>query len=79
MTFFSDEARFNTITTKNNRYWISQNPPLTHEVPLRPVKVGIWCAIIATRIVVPEFLKKQLITNDTYVKKDSILISSCEL
>jgi hypothetical protein len=41
LTFFSDEARFHLqgyINMQNNRYWSSQNPHLTHEVLLHPVK-----------------------------------------
>jgi hypothetical protein len=32
---------------QNNCHWISQNPHLTHEAPLQPVKVGVWCALSA--------------------------------
>jgi hypothetical protein len=58
LTFFSDEARFHLqgyINTQNNLYWSSQNPHLTHEVRLRPVKVGVWCIVSARRIIGPEF------------------------
>jgi hypothetical protein len=58
LALFSDEAWFymqGYINTQNNRYWSSQNPHLTHEVPLHPVKVGVWCAVSARRIVVPVF------------------------
>jgi hypothetical protein len=54
LTFFSIEAWFRLqgyINTQNNRYWSSQNPYLTNEVMLRPVKVGVWCAVSARRIV----------------------------
>jgi hypothetical protein len=53
LTFFSDEAWFHLqgyINTQNNRYWSSQNPHLTHEVPLHPVKVVVWCPVSARRI-----------------------------
>jgi hypothetical protein len=56
LTFSSDETWFHLqgyINTQNNRYWNSQNPHLTHEVPLHPVRVGDWCAVSAGRIVVP--------------------------
>jgi hypothetical protein len=58
LTFFSDEAWFHLqqyINTQNNRYWSSQNPHLTHEVPRHPVKVGVWCAVSARRFAVPVF------------------------
>jgi hypothetical protein len=70
LTFFSDEAWFHLqgyINTNNNPYWSSQNPHLTHEVPRYPVKIGVWCAASAKRIVVPVFLTKQLIAKDIYV------------
>jgi hypothetical protein len=41
-------------------YWSSQNPHQTQEAQLHPVKVGVWCAVIA-RIVGPVFLMTQLI------------------
>jgi hypothetical protein len=43
-TFFSDEPCFHLqgyINTQNNRYWSSQIPRVTHEVPLHPLKVGV--------------------------------------
>jgi hypothetical protein len=67
-TFFSDEAWLHLqgyINMQNNRYWSSQNPHLTHEVPLHPVKVGVWCAVTAG-IVGPVFLTKQLIVKNIY-------------
>jgi hypothetical protein len=70
LTFFSDEAFFHLqgyINTQiNNRYWSSQNPHLTHEVPLHPVKVGVCCPVSARCIVGPVFLTKQLIAKDMY-------------
>jgi hypothetical protein len=41
--------------TKKNHCWSSQNPHLTQEVPLHLVKVGVWCAVSARRIVVYVF------------------------
>jgi hypothetical protein len=58
LTFFSDEAWFHLqgyINTKNNRYWSSENPHLTHKVWLHPVKVGVWHAVRARRIAGPLF------------------------
>jgi hypothetical protein len=69
LTFFSDAVWFHLqgyINTQNNRFWISQNPHLTHKEPLHPVNVGVWCAVRARRIVGPAFLTKQLIAKDTY-------------
>jgi hypothetical protein len=64
LTFFSDEAWFHLqeyINTQNNRYWSSQKPHLTHEVLLHPVKVDVWCAVSARRIVGPVLLTKKII------------------
>jgi hypothetical protein len=61
LTFFSDEALFHLqgyINTQNNRYWSSQNPHLTPKVLLHPVKLGVWCAVSATRIVGPMFFNE---------------------
>jgi hypothetical protein len=52
---------------QNNLYWSSQNLHLTHEVLLHSVKVGVWFALIAGRIVGPVFLTKQLIAKDMYM------------
>jgi hypothetical protein len=61
LTFFSDEAWFplqRYINTQNNPY-------LTHEAPLHPVNVGVWCAVSARMIFV--FLTKQLIVSNICV------------
>jgi hypothetical protein len=58
LTFLFDEAWIHLqgyTNTQNNRYWSSQNPHLTHEVLHHPVKVGVWCAVSARRIVVSVF------------------------
>jgi hypothetical protein len=69
LTFFPDEAWFHLreyINMQNNHYWSSQNPHLTHEVPLHLVKVGVWCAVNA-RLLDLCFLMKQLIVKDMYM------------
>jgi hypothetical protein len=68
--FFSDEAWFHLqgyINTQSNRYWSSQNPHLTHEVLLHPLKVDVWCAVSARRIVVP-VLFNEIINCERYVQ-----------
>jgi hypothetical protein len=81
LTCFSDEAEVHLqgcINTHSNHYWSSQNPHLTHEV-LHSVKVGVWCAINARRIVGPVFFSR-IISCKTYLhffpgrqkKKDSL-------
>jgi hypothetical protein len=36
---------------ENICYWSSKNPHLSHEFLLHPVKVGVWSAVSARRIV----------------------------
>lgn len=58
ITWFTDEAWFHLsgyINTQNSRYWAAENPNIIHEAPLHPEKVGVWCAVSATRIVGPIF------------------------
>jgi hypothetical protein len=67
LTFFYDETCFHLqgyINTQNNRYWNSQNPHLTKEAQLHPVKAGVFNAVRARRIAGPAFLMKQLIVKD---------------
>jgi len=37
--------------SQNNRYWCAENCMLVREAPLRGCKVGVWCAVSATRII----------------------------
>jgi hypothetical protein len=63
LALFSDKTWFHLpgyINTQNNRHWSSQNPHLTHEVLLHPVKVGVWYAVSARRIVGPVFFNKTI-------------------
>jgi hypothetical protein len=64
LTVFTDEAWFHLrgyISAQNNRYWCSINPKQTFEVPLHDQKIGVWCAITASRIVGPIFFFKTLL------------------
>jgi hypothetical protein len=59
LTFFTDQAWFHLsgyINAQNNRYWSSINPRQTFDQ-----KIGVWCAITASRIVGPIFFKTLLI------------------
>jgi hypothetical protein len=63
LTFCCNEAWFHLqgyINMQNNRYWSSQNPHLTHEAVLHPVKVSVWCALSAGRILGPLFFNKTI-------------------
>jgi hypothetical protein len=58
LTFFTDEAWFHLsgyISAQNSKYWRSINPKQTFEVPLHDQKIGVWCAITASRIAGPIF------------------------
>jgi hypothetical protein len=57
-----------SVVSQNNRYWSSQNPRVTHEVLLHPVKVGVWCAVSAKRIVRPVFFFNETINCETHVQ-----------
>jgi hypothetical protein len=63
LTFFSDEAWFQLqgyINMQNNCCWGSQNPHITHKVLFHLVKVCVWCAVSARRIVGPVFFKETI-------------------
>jgi hypothetical protein len=78
LTFFSDEAWFHIQGYINCEIRSSQNPHITHEVPLHPVKVAVWCAVTA-RTAVHVFLTKHSIAKDIYMQRDSIFNTSCDL
>jgi hypothetical protein len=61
LIFLSDEAWFHLQgykNTQNNRYWNSENRHLTHEVLLQPVKVGVWRAVNARKLLDPCFFNR---------------------
>jgi hypothetical protein len=65
LKFFAAEAWFHLqgyVNTQNNRYWSSQNPHLTDEVPLHPVKVGVQEGLLYLC-----FLTKKETAKDIYV------------
>jgi hypothetical protein len=71
LTFFSNEEWFRLqgyISTQNNRYWSSQNPHLTHEVPLYPVKVSVCCTLGARRVVDHVLFFNETINCERYVE-----------
>jgi hypothetical protein len=54
LAFFTDEAWFymnGRVNTQNDRYWSTENPHLLHEISHHDVKVGVWCALNARRII----------------------------
>jgi hypothetical protein len=52
---------------KNNHHSSSQNPHLTDEFLLHPVKVGVWYAVSARRIVGPVFFN-EILNCERYVQ-----------
>jgi hypothetical protein len=69
LTFFTDEAWFHLsgyIYAQSNRYLSSINPRQMLEVPLHDQKIGVWCAITASRIVGPIFFENT-INSEWYV------------
>ena len=66
--FFSDEANFylhGHINNQNYRFWAHENPHITEVKELKPQKVTVWCALSATQIFGPIFIKER-ITGDVY-------------
>jgi hypothetical protein len=55
------------VKIQNNRYWSAENPHSIHEVPLHDVKIGVWCAISAHRIIGPVFFQ-ETINSERYVR-----------
>jgi hypothetical protein len=39
------------VSSQNNRYWCAENRTLTREAPICGGKLGVWCAVSATRII----------------------------
>ena len=66
-TFFSDEVWFHLtgyVNKQNNRIWSSDNPHMTHEMPLHDQKLGVWVAMSRKRIIVLFF--NEIVNGDIY-------------
>jgi hypothetical protein len=67
--FMSDEAWFHLsghVNSQNTRYWSAEDPHNLHQLPLQDQKIGVRCAVSASRIIGPIFF-------DTTVKTDVYL------
>jgi predicted transcriptional regulator len=56
--FMSDESWFHLsghVNSQDTRYWSAENPHNLHQVPLHDQKIGVWCAVSASRIIGPIF------------------------
>jgi hypothetical protein len=56
----SDEAHFHLcgyVSKQNYRFWGTENPQITHEEPLHPLKVTAWCAVYAGGVIGPFFFE----------------------
>jgi hypothetical protein len=49
------------VNPQNNRYESEENPVLVDEVPIDDVKVGVWCAMSASRITGAHFFLRPYI------------------
>jgi len=61
----SDEAWFHLsdhVHSQNTRYWAAKDPHLVHEQPLQDKKIGVWCAVLGTRISGPIFFDRTVST-----------------
>ena len=47
------------IDTQNN-ILLSRRPRIIYEVPLHDIKLGVWCAVIATRKIVPHLFADRI-------------------
>jgi hypothetical protein len=45
------------MVSLNTIYWSAYNLTLTHGIPVYDVKVGVWCVMGATRIVLYVFMR----------------------
>lgn len=70
LMFMSDEAWFHLsghVNSQNVRMWSTENPHIVQEVPLHPIKIGVWCAVSARRIIGPVFFEGR-VNSDFYVR-----------
>jgi hypothetical protein len=65
----SDEAWFHVsgnVNAQNSCIWDTENPHVLHQRPLHEMKVGVWCAVSARRVINPIFFG-DTVNSDRYV------------
>jgi hypothetical protein len=58
LLFITDEAYFHLsgyVNSQNTRIRSVENPYTVHQTPLHDIKIGVWCAVSARRIIGPLF------------------------
>jgi hypothetical protein len=67
--FMSDEAWFHVsgyVNAQNSSIWDTENPHVLHQRPLHDIKVGVWRAVTARRVIGPIFFE-DTVNSDRYV------------
>jgi hypothetical protein len=65
----NDEAWFHVsgnVNAQNSRIWDTENPHVLHQRQLHNIKVGVWCAVRARRVIGP-ILFGDTVNSDRYV------------
>jgi hypothetical protein len=70
LLFITDEAYFHLtgyVNSQNARFWSDENPHAVLHIPLHDIKIGVWCAVSARRIIGPIFYH-EIVNSDWYVR-----------
>jgi hypothetical protein len=65
----SDEAWLHVsgyVNAQNSHIWDTENPHVLHQRPLHDIKVDVWCAVSARRVIGPIFFE-DTVNSDRYV------------
>jgi hypothetical protein len=63
LLFITDKADFQSrgyVNSQSTRIRSDRNPHAVHQIPLRDIKIGVWCAVSARRIISPIFYHETL-------------------
>jgi hypothetical protein len=70
LLFITEEAYFHLsgyVHSQNTRIWSDENPHAVHQFPLHDMKIGVWYAVSARRIIGPIFCH-EIVNSDRYVR-----------